>query len=423
MIHSISLSASRDTRGEITDDSARRNKLVRLCQVQLIAMLALCRFAVSFGDKQIQVTWIIGTIFFIVIGSTTRWAVSLSRLCAMGAVFLVIVAETLAVHDEFSPLSIFYVFGTYLPLCLALPGLGQEDLRRVWRTFVTMTIVLAACGFVQVGLQFVFRSDFFDPITLLPEACRLAGYPLRRPASIGAFAYICPNGLFALEPSFFSQFVALGLVGEMQFFRRKPVILFLFGALLASFSGTGVLILVLSIPFTRQSPKWIMVALTVGLAWYFVVGDSVLSFYTNRLSELNRPGESGNARFVYPYQVMSTVWENSRKDELYGIGAGQSSVMNTIFEANFPPVAKVGIEFGLLGLGAFAALWVTMYFRLQLSPSMTAALWVFYFVASGSLLHPPTVFPLWSLSLGFVRKRPQPTGSKMFHASSEAVAA
>ena len=84
-------------------------------------------------------------------------------------------------------------------------------------------------------------------------------------------------------------------------------------------------------------------------------------------------------------------------------------------KANFAPAAKVGVEFGVIGLAAFSLYWMAMYIIPAAPICITVALWAFYFVASGSLLHPPTVFPIWTLTLGFVssnraavRRRPIP---------------
>lgn len=379
-----------------------RNQLIRLCQFQLVTTIVFSRLAIPFGSKQIQMTWVVGALFFALIAFKTGCAFSRRRVIGLTAIGLVTAFESTLYHFAFSPLSLFYLFGIYGPLCLSLPFVNVSDLQRIWKTFITLTVIMAACGLLQVVVQLVARSTFVDPLGLLPESVQLSGYTTVYRTSIGSFGYVKPNGMFALEPSFFSQFLALGIVGELTYFRRKKVIAILGAALLTSFAGTGILILLLAIPFIKQSPRWIVLMLAAGLLWKVTIGDQGGGVYASRLQEFETHGASGNARFVFPYQVMWDWWQRSGEYLAIGIGAGQSSTLNTIYEANFAPVAKAGLEFGLIGLCAFCIFWFGMYFKLALPAALTAALFAFYFIASGALLHPPTVFPIWTLTLGFL---------------------
>ena len=381
---------------------SERSRLMRLCRIQLLTTIGLSRLALPFGDKQIQMTWVVGSICFLVIALQTGFAVSGRRLAAMTGIAAVTVFETLYYHDAFSPLSLLYLFGIYVPLCLTMPALDSNSLREIWKSFVHLTAFLAVCGLIQVAVELVSHGYFLDPLSLLPEQFQLAGYETLYKTSVGPFSYVKPNGMFALEPSFFSQFIALGLVAELQYFRRKNIVVLLAAALLVSFAGTGLLVLLVALPFTKQSPKWVALAIAVGLVWSVAVGDKVKDFYSQRLEEINKPGQSGNARFVAPYQVMWEKWNESKEVMAVGIGAGQSSLLGNQREANLAPVAKVGLEFGLLGLVVFCFFWSGMYFNLALPACILAALWAFYFVASGAFLHPPTVFPIWILTLGFM---------------------
>ncbi len=377
-------------------------RLLRLCQLQLLATVLLSRFAIPFGSKQIQFAWVIGIVFFVVIAFKTGFALNLVRVGGLFAIALVMLLELSYYHSSYSPLSLFYLFAIYGPLCLSLPSLNGDHMREIWKTMTQIATVLAVCGLLQVVVQ-LGTHYFLDPLTFLPKSFLLAGYTSFYPTSIGPLHYVKPTGMFALEPSFFSQFVALGLIAELQFFRRKNLIFLFIAALLVSFAGTGLMVLFVSLPFIKQSPKWIVMLLAAGLLWNVTIGSKTDGFYAQRLEEFNKPGQSGNARFIFPYQVMAEWWDRSPEYRNFGIGAGQSSTLNTVFEANFAPVAKVGLEFGLIGLIAFFLLWVGMFWDLALPACLKAALLMFYFVASGALLHPPTVFPIWTLTLGFMR--------------------
>src|SRR5207237_860236 len=105
--------------------------------------------------------------------------------------------------------------------------------------------------------------------------------------------------------------------------------------------------------------------------------DRVGSFYSQRMREVEQPGKSGNSRFVFPYQVMWERWQNSPETMLVGIGAGQSTLRDTLYEANFAPAAKVGVEFGVIGLAAFSLYWMAMYIIPAAPICITVALWAF----------------------------------------------
>jgi hypothetical protein len=389
-------------RGRISEQ-ARRTQLIRLCEIQLWGAILLSRLAVPFGGgKQIQATWIFAFICFLIIGFRANWAVSGLRLAGLACLAVVIMFETFYIHHEYSPLSILYLFGIYAPLCLTLPSLSRQDLPEIWASFIRLATVLAIGGLVQVVLQFIVRGYFLDPVALLPKMFQLSNYVTHYQTSIGPISFVKPNGLFALEPSFFSQFIGLGLIGEFVYFRRPKVVALLIAALSISFAGTGVVVLLFGVPFLKQAPKWIFGILLAGVVWSLAVGDAGRDFYARRLNEFEEPGTSGNARFVRPYQRVWETWQRSSRDAAFGIGAGQSGDQGAVYESSFPPLAKATMEFGLFGLIAFGFYWTGMFFKPAIPPPLKASLVVLYFVAAGSLLHPPTVFPIWSLTLGFV---------------------
>jgi hypothetical protein len=393
-------------------ERAKRIQLIRLCEIQLWGAILLSRLAVPFGaGKQLQATWMFGCVCFLMIGFRTNWAVSGRRMAGLASIGVVTVFESFYIHRAFSLLSLVYLFGIYAPVCLALPSLKAEDLRAIWGSFIRLVSILAIGGLVQLFLELIVRGRFLDPLALLPQMFQLSNYAIHHPVSIGPLTLVKPNGIFALEPSFFSQFAALGLIGELNYFRRPRMIALLAAALVASFSGTGIIVLLFGIPFLKQSAKWILGILLAIFLWSLAFGDAAIDFYTSRLYELNERGTSGNARFIRPYQMMWDGWQRSSRDAAFGIGAGQSANLDRVFEANFAPVAKVGVEFGLVGLIAFGLYWAGMYVTPAIPLPIGAALFAFYFVASGALLHPPTVFPLWTLTLGFISKNPRSRSS------------
>ena len=72
-------------------------------------------------------------------------------------------------------------------------------------------------------------------------SCTEQWYNLVIPVGIGSL--LKSNGFFIIEPSTFSQFMALGLIIEATLFRRPRYLIFFILALVLSFSGTGWIVL------------------------------------------------------------------------------------------------------------------------------------------------------------------------------------
>jgi hypothetical protein len=260
------------------------------------------------------------------------------------------------------------------------------------------------CGLVQIGGQLVLGGLFIDPLRLLPASLLLQGYNTTYPITYGA-ALLKPNGMFLLEPSFFSQMIAFGLLSEFVYFRRKWLIILLVVGLASSFSGTGLTMLLPALLFTG-SPRVIfsfalLAALMIGALTVFGYGDIFLS----RATETSQTGSSGNQRFVAPYQLAAGVWEEKTSDCLLGRGAGTADTISEMGDANYPAIPKVAIEYGAVGLVAFILLWITLFSGLALPLPLVVALLVFYFAASGAFLQPFSAFMTWALTAGFMRKQ------------------
>jgi acyltransferase len=67
-------------------------------------------------------------------------------------------------------------------------------------------------------------------------------------------------------------------------------------------------------------------------------------------------------------------------------------------------VPKVSLEYGVVGLSAFAIVWLTMFFRLALPGAMRVMLLILYFLTTSAFLQAFTVFALWTMTAGFLRR-------------------
>ena len=102
--------------------------------------------------------------------------------------------------------------------------------------------VAALIGVAQFVGQFVFGADiafFLDKH--LPENVTVSGYNSLIPLYWDSPVYKS-NGVFFLEPSFLSQYMAVAIILELLFFSNWKRVVLYAAAMFASFSGTGMVL-------------------------------------------------------------------------------------------------------------------------------------------------------------------------------------
>jgi len=376
---------------------------LQLCISLFYCSVLLSTLAISSGSKQVPISWLVGLVHFGILAALTRCVFDPWRLIAFGAAFSIATLETAAVHTSFSPTSLIYIAGIYAPLALSAPLLDAAAIRTLWKHVSILATIVTVCGLIQIAGQILAGGLFLDPIRSLPESLLLDGYNTTYPIAYGQ-ELLKPNGMVLLEPSFFSQVVALGLLSEIVYFQRKwRIFLFVVG-LGASFSGTGIIMLLPALLFVGSARVIVGAALLAVVVTAVIVALGFGDIYFARATETGDAGSSGNARFVAPYQEMVNAWQEKPSVFLFGKGAGFAQRMATAGEANFGHVPKVGLEYGIVGLAAFSLLWLSLFWGLALPPSLTTALLIFYFMASGSFLEPFGVFMIWAVAGGLLRQ-------------------
>jgi hypothetical protein len=195
-----------------------------------------------------------------------------------------------------------------------------------------------------------------------------------------------------LEASHTSQLLAMGAVIEICVFRRLWAIVALVCAQLASFGGTGVVLLLACAPlFPFYLPRRTMLAL-LGAAVLIVAGASqtaVWHNFSNRTAELSKPNSSGNGRFVEPYRFMVETLASSPSAVVSGIGPGNGKESTDRSEQLvMNPLVKAIVEYGLF----VGILWMVFIHGCVLrtaAPGIVAvAVLIQYDFLNGSLLVP-----------------------------------
>jgi len=271
----------------------------------------------------------------------------------------------------------------YLPLVVAF-RVSEATYRQCMNAFSSLMVAAATILFAQHLVQLAIGWQYWPNLDqLLPPSLLIPNFNYVQPIVWG-MNYMKPNGIFFLEVSFLSQFIALALGIELVLFRRWWRVTLFVAAVFATFAGTGLLLLLLTVPVLigRVSIRNMMLA-TAGfaiiglLAWWLGWVDLV----SHRFDEFNRTGASANMRFVEPYNRL--VAFASDPHSLYsGIGAGQ---IEKALNFQWWPITKAILEYGIIpGLLFYAFFLYTLFNRApRLRIAYMLAVW---FTFEGALL-------------------------------------
>jgi hypothetical protein len=161
-----------------------------------------------------------------------------------------------------------------------------------------------------------------------------------------------------LEPSFFSQLLAVGIVAEVCTRKRLWVIGLLSSGLLFSYSGNGMVVLAVSLPVAIVMGRmWSLLILgVIGLA-LLSASEGILFLDTlfGRFGEFSSQGSSGFARFVGGFFMFDQfLWDDALRTAIgYGPGAFKYYAARTTYPVAEMALFKVVLELGLMGAAAY----------------------------------------------------------------------
>jgi hypothetical protein len=269
--------------------------------------------------------------------------------------------------EPFSATSLVLLAALFLPLAMQLrparegPTAGaaaDPPVLRALGTMVSLATLFAACGLLQFVLQrWVGTAAAFPVEHLMPPAWLIQNFNTQIPVVEGG-PLLKANGVFFLEPSFFSQFMALGLLLELSMRNRLSRVAVLGAALAVSFSGTGLVVAAVGLlGLVLVKGRWDLLLLGALLVLLLVLlGDaSPLQPLLNRMGEFQSPHSSGSARFVAWIDMFQHQWWPDPMRVLFGAGAGSFAGQAALArqptaEMSF---AKVLFEYGVTGAVLF----------------------------------------------------------------------
>ncbi len=355
----------------------------------LIIVILGQRIAINISDIQFSVSFLILfiLIFFWLANKQIKFDKKRLILFLVSIISVTFSASISSIYSlSFSITSILLLLILYFPTVLRFTVPKQILLLK---TFQTILLFLSIIGILQFISQFI-GLQARDWLSFLPKENILLNYNYMAPIEFGSNIYKS-NGIFFAEPSFFSQFVSLSIIIELYLWKRYNRILILLPALLFSFSGTGLILLMVGLFPLLYKMNWKKL-LPIGILFISIIIAFIYSGFATytlkRVEELRNPYTSGYIRFISPY---STYWEHFKQSDnfieiIFGMGPGVSEDYQWHKPTYFNPLMKLVVEYGLFGLPFFAYL-IFVFFSSR-PYWLSLILFIFYSILSGGLLTP-----------------------------------
>lgn len=380
---------------------------VRWCTLAVfLAVTVFARFGINLGGGSLPVSLFALYALLAALVLSRRAQLAGTALLLYGGVLLLayvswFINSTYAPVDRSSPSSFAYLVALYLPFAIIVSTADATSSEWRWtqRAFSNIALICALAGIGQFFVQFVFDPPWlFDFTPLLPSAIRNAG-TFNTAIPVGDLHKA--NGFFLREPSAFSFLMALATIIEINGDKRwRRVALFVF-ALIVSYSGTGVLALLIGLlfPLGRRTIARI-VALALGAAILIgLLGEVLnLSFTVNRVKELGSEHSSAYLRYIAPFHLLTNMIDASPWSVLFGHGPGAIQRSLQSIQAFDPTWAKALFEYGLLGATCIVALILHALSQSRIPAPIAAVLFFSWLVMGGHLLSPDNVSLLYALA-------------------------
>lgn len=360
----------------------------------LIASIVLQRFAFVAGAGSVWYNYALVPIAIPLLLLTGRLVFHPHSL-GMTMLFLAILLPSQGIlATSLSPGSLLLFLGFAIPYVFRIePGLDLYPY--IIRRFRLIATILACLGIYQFVGQFVLPKFMIFPIDeLVPVGFLKRGYNVVIPLSYGASVYKA-NGVFMLEPSLFSQLLALAITVELLYFNSVRRLSIYATALVMSFSGTGLLVLALTLPLilVRASVNIALSIAGAGVAVLIIASiaaPEMIEAYTARFNEFTVPGTSGYARFTMP--AIFAWQEISSGRVMIGLGAGGIDDFKLKYGSELslfdPTWFKLLLEYGLPTWLLFNSVLLHRLVLSSRSSVLGFAQFVLFAVTGGYLIDP-----------------------------------
>jgi hypothetical protein len=356
----------------------------------LVSTLFLTRFALTVGTSELSLPLVVmtaGSAALIVTGTVQLSQFRVLLFCAAMAAMLI--ATVLGGSVRVSWLS--YVNIVLVYFCYMGVAPDQRDFERVIRLFRLLALIIAFAGIAQFFAQFVIKGPtLFTFLGVFPANLISHGFNYVIPAP-GLGGLNKSNGFFLVEPSSFSQLMALAIIVELEFFRPSWRLAALGAGLLLSFSGTGLLLFLAVVPIFIMRRGWggvLLLAVPVAIIGAALLAGPKVAALMARVGEFGSDQSSGFARFLSPFYLIDQYLFANLDTAMFGMGPGAIEPYFKIaaYQIHDPTWGKLIFEYGLIGALPFAVFVTYCFFGGTRSLWLSTALFINYLILGGNLV-------------------------------------
>jgi hypothetical protein len=314
--------------------------------IMIVAMVFLQKFGLNIGDGAIGINALILWAGLAWLGLLGFLEIVAPRLILLTLVVAAMLVGLMLNGQPLKPTALAVVLFMYAGFIFRL-RVGPELLQRYMLIFQRCMTVIAVIVILQQLVQYTIGHRYWPNLdALTPKALLYGGFGYIHPYRWGS-PYLEPNGVFFLEPSALSAYLAIALLIELTWFRRIVHLGLYLAAMLACLAGTGFLMLALVAPFLALKLDRRLMALVLVLAVPVLIAalfTSWLSPLLARSSELTSSNSSGFDRIVLPLQTIAEQLGDPTR-VFIGAGPGQSVKGHDLVDW---PFSKLLFEYGLL---------------------------------------------------------------------------
>jgi hypothetical protein len=360
------------------------------------------RLCIPLGEMQLPITAPLAYLSLMLFVMSGLVRIDATGLVLYAASIVAMIATFMSPKLWFSLFSFVYLAGLYFVWLFSV-DIDRETYKRYLLVFQRVMLVMAVIALAQFAEQLATgtRLSLFEYV---PKGFWLEGYNNRPTLGWGS-DFRKSNGEFFLEPSFLSQFLAVAIIIEILFFGNWRRIALYGAGIFCTFSGTGMLLLILfgiaTIIKARRYELLYPVPLLFVL-FLFVQDNPYVEAITGRVNEFGAEGTSASIRFDAPNEALFDLVNRDFGSFLIGRGPGVVDRLGDFYhygESNYPALHKLLIEYGLVGTLPFMLFLCWRFFAWPRSRILAGALFVMYMVLSGSLLQPHTIFLAYVLAI------------------------
>jgi len=270
------------------------------------------------------------------------------------------------------------------------------------QAFQFLVLILSVLAIAQFFAQFVVDGrqliQFFGIVPdFLLASYSGGGVNTIIPIYDGS-SLIKSNGIFLAEPSTLSLVTALGILIELLEFGRSRYLFFLAFGYLLSYSGTGLMMLVVFLPLAslvRGKALQYTLLLPIFVFGLAIAGVVDLSVFVGRMGEFEDTRASGHGRFIGPFWLLGDYLHLASVGEwVIGNGPGTTAAFTGQFRFWYTggmtaTWIKLLYEYGLIGSFIFILFVIGCCRRTPCPKIIVAAVFFSFVFLGGNLLSTP----------------------------------